>query len=237
MPTQPRPSTMKNPGLTQMRRIALAVLLTPLLCALVLPAAAETPSSPEATIQAISDRLADIWAREQERIKGDPAYVHQLANEIVLPHVDFQEVSRLAVGKHWRQASPAQQQEFSDQFQTLLIRTYASAFHELGSWSIQFLPQQATERDNDVLVRTEVHRPGAAPISVNYRMHLKDGHWQAYDVVIEGVSLVTNYRSTFAREVRQGGMDGLIKSVSRLNDRRSALKSAESAVAKADQGK
>ncbi len=224
---------MKNIPPKQLRHVGLLALLSLLLCAIVLPAAAETPSSPEATIQAISDRLAEIWAKEQEKIKGDPAYVHQLANEIVVPHVDFQEVSRLAVGKHWRKATPAQQQEFADQFKTLLIRTYATAFHELGTWSIQFLPQQNTGNEEDVMIRTEVQRPGAAPVSVNYRMHLKDGRWQAYDVVIEGVSLVTNYRSSFAREVRQGGMDGLIKSVSRLNDQRSALKSTESAAEKA----
>lgn len=129
---------MNSPFLKSLRPFGLASLLYLLL--LGFASASLATEAPEAVIQNISDKLADVWAREQERIKTDPTYVHRLADEIVLPHVDFQEVSRLAVGKHWRQANPAQQQEFAEQFKTLLIRTYASAFHELGTWSIQFLP-------------------------------------------------------------------------------------------------
>jgi len=185
-------------------------------------AEAEAQGEPEYIIQSLSDRLRDVLEQDRERIKTDRAYVYRLADEIVAPHVDFDRVSSLALGKHWRRATPEQKAEFVHQFQRMLVRTYATAFHEFGEWSIRFLPQREGKNASKIMVRSEVLRPGAPPASVNYRMHHKDGTWKAYDVVIEGVSLVTNYRNSFSREVRRGGMDALIKRITSMNDKRVA---------------
>jgi phospholipid transport system substrate-binding protein len=192
----------------------LLMLLSPL------GVAASTEGEPEGIIQSLSDRLYDVLQTDRERIKNDLSYVYQLADEIVAPHVDFDRVSSLALGKHWRRATPEQKSEFIHQFQRMLVRTYATAFHEFGEWSIRFLPRRDGGAENKIMVRSEVLRPGAPPASVVYRMHFKDGAWKAYDVVIEGVSLVTNYRSSFNQEIRRGGMDALIKRITSMNDKR-----------------
>jgi len=201
-------------------KIGTAIGLLLFFCASV--ASAKALPLPENAIQHVSESLKSILQTNQERIKTDKAYVYQLADEIVAPHVDFNKLSSLALGKHWRRATSEQKQEFMHQFQRLLVRTYATAFHEFGEWSLKFVPRQDADNAENVMVRSEVLRPGAPPVSVKYRMHKKDGAWFAYDVVIEGISLVTNYRTTFAKEVRRTGMDGLIKRVTQLNDQRIA---------------
>lgn len=197
--------------------IAIAGLL---LSAISFSVSAEELGAPEKAIQDISNQLKVILETDRERIKTDRAYVFQLADEIIAPHVDFNRLSSLALGKHWRRASSEQKQEFMNQFQRMLVRTYATAFNEFGEWSIRFLPRHNAADADDIMVRSEILRPGAPPTSVKYRMHRKNGAWMAYDVVIEGISLITNYRSTFSKEVRRNGMDGLIKRVTRLNDKR-----------------
>ncbi len=191
-----------------------------LFCASAVTASALPP--PEAAIQHVSKSLKRLLQTNQERIKTDKAYVYQLANEVVAPHIDFNRLSSLALGKHWRRATPVQREEFMRQFQRLLVRTYATAFREFGEWSMEFVPRHDAADAKNVVVRSEVLRPGAPPVSVKYRMHKKGGAWLAYDVVIEGISLVTNYRTTFAKEVRRNGMDGLIKRVTKLNNQRIA---------------
>jgi phospholipid transport system substrate-binding protein len=191
-----------------------------------IPVAAEEQelAEPQKVIEEISLQLADILEHERETLKNDPGYVYRLANKVLVPNVDFQRVSRLVLGKHFRSASSAQQQAFKQQFQRLLVRTYSTAFIQLdGDWEIRYLPLR-TNKKGDVLVRTKVLYAGGAPLNIIYRMHLKDGSWKVYDVKIEGVSLVTNYRSSFANELRRTGIDGLIKKMSELNDRREKKK-------------
>lgn len=177
-------------------------------------------AAPEQVIQALSDRLKAIYAENGERLRSDPAYVYQLANEILVPHIDFAKVSSLVLGKHWQRATPGQQEAFREQFQYLLVRTYATAFKESREWELRFLPAREGNSDNDTAVRTQLVLPQANPIEVQYHMHLKDGNWMAYDVKIDGISLVTNYRSSFSQEVRAVGMDGLIKKITTLNEKR-----------------
>lgn len=193
-----------------------------LLVLLLLPlgAAAEQLAGPQQVIQRISDQLQGILAENQERMATDPAFVYQLANDVLIPHVDFARVSSLVLGKNWRLASEQQRAEFSHQFQRLLVRTYSTAFKEFQGWEISYMPLRMNEGDRDVAVHTQVKRDGAPPVEVVYRMHIKDGDWKAYDVKIEGISLVTNYRSSFAKEVRRSGMQGLIQRITELNDRR-----------------
>lgn len=194
-------------------------LLVLLIC-LPLSAAAKELAGPQQVIQRISDQLQVILVENRDRLQQDPGYVYRLANEILLPNVDFNRVSSLVLGKHWRQASDEQKTAFSREFRRLLVRTYSTAFKEFNGWDISYSPLRMSDQDQDVTVHTQIKRSGAPPVDVIYRMHLQDGVWKAYDVQIEGISLVTNYRTSFAREVRRSGMRGLIQRITELNDRR-----------------
>ncbi|MCB1751933.1 MAG: ABC transporter substrate-binding protein [Gammaproteobacteria bacterium] len=177
-------------------------------------------AGPEQVIEQISTRLQAIFSKEQDRLQNDPAYIYQLANEVLVPHIDFSKVSSLVLGKHWNRATPEQQEAFRIQFQQLLVRTYSTAFTELKAWEIRFLPSRVNANGVDTAVRTQLLLPQVEPIEVLYQMHLKGGNWMAYDVKIDGISLVTNYRTSFNREVRSVGMDGLIKKITMLNEKK-----------------
>ena len=176
---------------------------------------------PQQVIQQVSEALKVILETEGERMRQDPAYVYQLANEVLVPHIDFAKVSSLVLGKYWRRASDVQQAAFTREFQRLLVRTYSTAFHELGDWEVRYLNERVANQSSDRRIRTQILRQGGEPLEVLYRMHLIDGSWKAYDVKIDGISLVTNYRSSFTKEARRLGMDGLISKITALNDRRS----------------
>ncbi|MEN8261743.1 MAG: ABC transporter substrate-binding protein, partial [Pseudomonadota bacterium] len=140
--------------------------------------------------------------------------------------VDFNRVSALVLGKNWKKASGDQKARFKKEFKALLIRTYAAAFTEYASWKIRYIPLRMRPDDKKVVVKTEILQPGARPVAVNYRMINKKGDWKVYDIIIEGISLVTNYRTTFKNEVaKSGSLDSVIE---RLADRNTAaLKSGK----------
>lgn len=179
----------------------------------------EKLAPPQQVIQQVSDQLREVLANDRDRLKNDPDYVYQLANEILLPHIDFQRTASLVLGKHWLRATKEQQQEFSAQFQKLLVRTYSSAVYQFQDWTIRYLPLRYSKDGQHVEVRTEILQPNTKPVAVDYRLHQQNGHWMAYDVKIEGVSLVTNYRSSFQNHIRRGGIDYLIQQLHELNQR------------------
>ena len=200
--------------------ILLSVFIALLGLVPVLSVAGEGLSEPQAVIQDISDQLKVILHRDRERLQNDPEYVYRLTDQVLVPHIDFQRVSALVLGKHWRQADSAQRKEFSEQFKQLLVRTYATAFREFDEWEIQHFPLQQQSGGKVVQVRTKVLRPGAQPVEVIYRMHHDDQGWKVYNVKIEGISLVTNYRTRFNQEIRRGGMKGLIQTLKNKNGMR-----------------
>ena len=183
---------------------------------------AESLSEPQQVIQDISDNLQQVLMRDSERVANEPGYIFQVADEILIPRVDFDKVSSLVLGKHWRRASTEQKHAFAEAFQRLLVRTYSTAFREFKTWEIKHLPLRMKEGAKSIAVRTQVLRPEALPVEVLYRMYRKGGNWMVYDVKIEGISLVTNYRSSFSKEIRKGGMDRLIQRITDLNSRRIA---------------
>jgi len=150
----------------------------------------------------------------------DPKKLRQIAEQKFLPYFDFKQMTRLAVGPGWRRATPEQQQALSDSFRSLLINTYTSALNQASSLldkTLEIRPVQLHADDKDVLVHTVVRSPGRPPLAIDYRM-LKDAQgWKVYDVVVEGVSLVTTYRSEFSEEVQRGGVPGLIKALDEKN--------------------
>jgi len=171
-------------------------------------------SAPQQAIAQASDKLQQKM-QDKNFIK-DFNKVTQFVDQSINPHVDFDKISALVLGKLWKSATPDEQVRFKKEFQTLLVRTYSRAFAEFKEWTIRFLPSEMEDGATKVVVKTEVLQPGVQPIAVNYRMYLANGEWKAYDIMIEGVSLVTNYRSTFSDEVQAKGslnavIDGLAK--------------------------
>lgn len=164
-----------------------------------------------------SDRVLAALSAEKERLKKEPQHVYDLVDQIVLPHFDFDRIARWALGKYVRQASPAQLERFTREFRTLLVRTYASALNEYTNQKIDYPPLRAVTGSDEVTVHTAVAQPGAFPIPIDYDLYLKDGAWKVYDVKVDSVSLVANYRTSFYREIRMNGLDALIDSLAQRN--------------------
>lgn len=173
--------------------------------------AAANLSPPQQIIQNSSDRIQQTLS--QPLYRNDFARATQFVDGVVGDFVDMERVAILVLGRHIRQTTPAQRQQFIKEFRTLLVRTYTKAFLEYTDWHITFLPQVSGEDPARTIVRTTVHQPGQQPINIHYRMMKnRSGEWKVFDILIEGVSLVTNYRSTFNREIAQtGSIDGVIK--------------------------
>jgi len=171
---------------------------------------------PQQPIKVASDRLQQKL--QDESFSKDFSQVVGFVDEVIDPHTDFDRISALVLGKNWRLASADERQRFKKEFRTLLLRTYSRAFVEFKGWSVRFLPLDMEKGADKVIVKTEVLQPGMQPVSVDYRMALSGGQWKAYDIMIEGVSLVTNYRATFASEIQaKGSLNAIILDLSKRN--------------------
>ena len=165
-----------------------------------------------------STQVLERLRRDRERLQANPELIYPLVEDLVLPHFDFERMSIWVLGKNWRKADTQQQQRFTEQFRTLLVRTYAKALLEYTDQEINYLPFHAEADAKRVTVRTEIAQPGGVNIPINYSMFLnRQGEWKVYDISVDGVSLVTNYRSTFASEIRQGGIDKLLTRLAEMN--------------------
>jgi phospholipid transport system substrate-binding protein len=174
-------------------------------------------SAPQRLLKETADFLLATVAAQSADLREDPARLQALVRQHLLPHVDFARLSGLAVGRAWRDAMPEQRLRFITGFENLLVRTYATGLLGLEGWEIRYPPQRIPPEADDVVVRTEILRPGAPPVPVDYRMHRDGGRWRVYDLVIEGISFASTYRTAFEQEVRQAGLDGLIDRLGELN--------------------
>jgi phospholipid transport system substrate-binding protein len=155
---------------------------------------------------------------EDETVSKDFLSVYNNVTVIIEPCIDFERISRLVLGKLWKKATPEQRVIFKQEFKVKLLRTYTRAFLEFKEWSIRYLPLRMAKEAKKTVVKTEVLQPGVQPIAVNYRMYLKQGTWLVYDIIIEGVSLVTNYRSSFKGQVKRvGSLDAMIDKLRKNN--------------------
>ncbi len=208
------------------KRLSDLVALAALALALSIPAVGNASAdsaartSPQDIIQQTSDRLLEILRAERERLEAEPTYAYKIANEVVVPHMDFDRASAQVLGRHWDRATTEQKQRFMDEFRWLLIRTYSTAVNQFSEWSLRHIPMEVPDNAKDVVVRVEVLQGGAPPIPVDYRMVLGDQGWKIYDVIVDGVSLVTTYRNSFGRAIRRGGLDALIARLSSMNEQR-----------------
>lgn len=182
---------------------------------------AESLLPPQVVIQHTSEELQKNLQKPE--YKRDFSKATHLVDKILESHVDFDRVSMLILGKFWKTATPDQQTRFKKEFRTLLVRTYTTAFTEYANWTIRYLPLTMEGGETKAVVKTEILQAGAQPVAVDYRMvNIKDD-WKVYDVLIEGISLVQNYRTSFTNEVsRTGSLDQLISELAQRNS--SALK-------------
>ena len=184
-------------------------------------AIAQASMAPDALVKSVTTEVIDIVRADKAIQSGDSSAAVVLVEEKVLPHFDFRIMTSLAVGRDWRQASKEQREKLVEEFRTLLVRTYSNALTTYRDQTIDYKPLRARDGDTDVTVRTEVRQPGARPVSIDYSLEKQGDEWKVYDVVVAGVSLVTNYRSSFSNEIRSTGIDGLISS---LEDKHAQLK-------------
>ncbi|MBK1721401.1 MlaC/ttg2D family ABC transporter substrate-binding protein [Thiocystis violacea] len=200
--------------LPRRRFLLLILLLAPLAWSSTLLAAQDEAT---ALVKRTSERMLETLQARRAEVDRNPSLIYGMIESIVAPHFDFERITQGALGQYWRQANPAQQRQLVDGFKQVLVRTYARSLLSYSGQEIRYLPVKPGSRPSTVTVSTEVREAGSSPIPVDYRMYNSGGGWKVYDVVINNASLVGNYRSSFANEVRQGGVDGLIGKLSDMN--------------------
>lgn len=173
--------------------------------------------APDVLVKKTAEDVLAVVKQDKDIQAGNQNKVFALAEEKILPNFNFDRVSRLVLGKAWNKASPEQKQAFQDEFRSLLLRTYATALSKYRNQTIEYKPFRAQPGDTDVKVKTQILQPGGQPVAVDYSLEKRGDNWKVYDITIEGVSLVTNYRSQFSNEIRQGGLDSLIQKLAAKN--------------------
>ncbi|MCB5188386.1 ABC transporter substrate-binding protein [Methylobacillus caricis] len=178
-------------------------------------AAAEV--APDALVKSTAEDVLAVVKKDKDIQAGNQSKIFALAEEKILPNFNFDRVSRLVLGKAWSKASPEQKEAFQQEFRSLLLRTYATALSKYRNQTIEYKPFRAQSDETDVKVKTQILQPGGQPVAVDYSLEKSGDSWKVYDITIEGVSLVTNYRGQFNNEIRQGGLDGLIQKLAAKN--------------------
>ena len=205
-----------------LRSLVAAVVL---LLGLQAPAATAAPDPQQAQqlVKDVTQRMIAVLREEAGDPGDDVEQLRQKMDEIVAPNLDFITMTKLAVGRHWRQATDEQKRALVTEFRELLLRTYARALNEYNDQELEVLPLRPSPHEDRVRVRSRVIQPNGPEIPVDYGLRYDDGEWQVYDIIVDGISLVTNYRSTFANEIRRSGIDGLIATLEQKNASNSTL--------------
>ena len=197
------------------RRAALALILTAALCAAA--PAVRAQEAPDAIVKRVATDVITSIKSDPAIQAGNEARIRDVLESKLLPNFDFARMTALAMGKNWRSATPEQQKRVTDEFRALLVRTYSSALNNYKNETIDYRPLRMNAGDTEVTVRTVVQRASGGPIQIDYSMEKKADGWKCYDVIVAGVSLVTNYRDEFNDQVKNGGVDGLIKTLADRN--------------------
>lgn len=199
---------MRNP-------LSMLVLAAGLLIAAATCAAEMT--APDVLAKSVTDEVLVILRADKEIQAGNQKKVYDLIETKIAPHFSFTTMTRLAMGKNWSQANPEQRKALTGQFRVLLVRTYTTAFTQYSNQTIEYRPIRLAPNDDDVMVKSLIRQPSGQPVAVDYSMEKTDQGWKVYNVKIEGISLVENYRNTFNTEVQKGGIDGLVKALAEKN--------------------
>lgn len=207
-----------------MTRITAALAIT--LAALAGPAVAATEMAPDVLVRKSIDDVIAVIKADKAVQGGNQQKLAALVEEKIVPHFDFTRMTRLAVGRSWTKASDAQKEALVREFRTLLVRTYSTSLSQYRNQTIEVKQAKVADGDKDTVVRTLVMQQGGQPIPIDYGMQRTDGGWKVYDVVVDGVSLVTTYRSSFNDQIQKSGIDGLLKTLGDRNRSSDAPKAA-----------
>ena len=188
-----------------------------LFAAATLPALAQ--EAPDVMLKRVAGDVMQIVKTDPKVQAGDQQRIREVIETKLLPNFDFDRMTALAMGRNWAKATPEQQKALVEQFRTLLVRTYSGALSQYRDQTIDYKPLRADPAATDVTVKTEVVRAGQPPVQIDYSMTKTASGWKAYDVIVGGVSLVTTYRDEFNEQVKSGGVDGLIKTLSDKNSK------------------
>ena len=198
-----------------MRKLLSLFLLAGVLAARA--ALAQDPGAPDVLVRNVTLEVVDLITKDREIKSGNKSKVIEVIESKVLPHFNFTAMTGLAMGQSWNKSTPEQKKRLTEEFRTLLVRTYASALAAFSEQRLEFRPLRARPTDTDVIVNVRVIQPGSQPIAVDYAMEKTAAGWKVYDVMVGGVSLVANYRTEFNNMVRESGVDGLIKNLQAKN--------------------
>lgn len=198
-----------------LRPLKACLICMPLLLAPAASHAQET--TPDALVKNVTEEVLAVLREDKALQAGDQRRAIALIEEKIGPHFDFPRMTGLAVGQGWRQAAPEQREALTREFRTLLVRTYANALTAYKNQTVSYKPSTPAREDGAAIVRTQINQPGGQPIAVDYRLAKNAGQWKVFDVAIDNVSLVTNYRGSFATELAKGGPDALIRSLQEKN--------------------
>ena len=201
---------------------AIFFMLTILFATSSLSHAVESTDDPQALVKITTEKMFAKLKAEKQNLDKNPELVYDLVSDIVLPHFDFITMSKWVLGKNWRTASRAQKIGFIKAFRELMVRTYSVALLEYTDSKIKYKPLRDDVSKGDVTVRTQVQTDKGEPVAINYSLHKKKKGWKVYDIAVEGVSLIANYRTSFATEVKQKGLDALIARLQKHNKKKEA---------------
>lgn len=191
-----------------------ALLVVAVCC---LPLAAAADQAAQTLVVDNTNAVLAALKANRERVQNDPSYIDELVAEKIVPHLDFDVMTILAVGtRHWKSANGEQRRTLVGEFRKLLLRTYSKSLAEYRDQRIEFLPLQPSEKEDRAVVRSKFYPSGGQPVAVDYRLRNKNG-WKIYDIKIDGISLVKNFQSSFNSEIEQSGIDGLIASLQKKN--------------------
>lgn len=180
--------------------------------------AALAQEAPDAMVKRVAQEVLQIINTDPKVAAGDQQRIREVVETKLLPNFDFDRITALAMGRNWRQATPEQQKQLVDQFRQLLVRTYSGALAQYRNQTMDYKPMRGDPAATEVTVRTEVVRQGGqAPVPIDYSMAKGPSGWKVYDVIVGGVSLVTNYRDEFNEQIKNGGVDNLIKTLTAKN--------------------
>jgi phospholipid transport system substrate-binding protein len=196
---------------------ALLQLAPPLLWALVASIAFAQETAPDVLIRDVTEEVLAAIRKDKALQAGDSRKIAALVDAKILPHFDFRRATQIAVGAAWRRATPEQQEGLTREFKALLVRTYSGALASYRDQMIEVLPLRASPGDTEVTVRSRVRKPGAEPVLIEYDMEKNATAWKVYDIRVAGISLVATYRTSFAEEIRNRGIDGLISTLAAKN--------------------
>lgn len=190
--------------------LSLGVVLTPV---------AQANGAPDEVARNATEEVASIVRQDRDIRAGNKKKIHALVEAKILPHFDFERMTRLAMGKNWRDASVAQQTVLVEEFKAMLVRTYAASISSIVDYKFEYKALRMSPGDTEVMVSLEASKSGSPAIPIDYRVEKQAAGWKVYDILVDGVSLITVYRSSFNSEIKKGGVDGLIDTLRRRNQK------------------